>query len=235
MPIDVLDTTHNVFLKLNAFNGDSNQIDTIPLKVTSIGVDVSRTVPALPVPLSSIARGQSETIAVDLGMASKTISLQGIITSGRIRRSHTGTSPNYTAIDMTAQELAQLIASGVDSSGLAHYQNFNELVFLIESNIDENYTERNSVAKIPFTFASRGLALEKDNERVPLPADFPTDQNSTGLTGFIENFNFNLESEQPIEVGFSMSFRVANIFPWGDLNVWYLCRKAKKHSVSHYV
>lgn len=213
MPIDVLDTTHNVFLKLNAFNGDNNQIDTIPLKVTSIGVDVSRTVPALPVPLSSIARGQSETIAVDLGMASKTISLQGIITSGRIRRSHTGTSPNYTAIDMTAQELAQLIASGVDSSGLAHYQNFNELVFLIESNINENYTERNSVAKIPFTFASRGSALEKDNERVPLPADFPTDQNSTGLTGFIENFNFNLESEQPIEVGFSMSFRVANIFP----------------------
>ena len=213
MPIDVADTTHNVFLKLNKHQGESNQIDTIPLKVTSIGVDVSRTVPALPVPLSSIARGQSETIAVDLGMANKSISLQGVITSGRIRRSHTGTSPNYTAIDMTAQELAQLIASGVDSSGLAHYQNFNELVFLIESNIDANYVPRGSVTKIPFTFASRGSALEKDNERVILPADFPVDETSTGLTGFIEQFGFTLDAEQPLEVGFNMSFRVANIFP----------------------
>ena len=213
MPINVVDSEHNVFLKLNAFNGDNNQVDTIPLKCMTIGVDVSRTVPALPVPLSSIARGQSETIAVDLGMATKSITLSGIITNGRIRRSHTGTSPNYTAIDMTAEELAQLIASGVDSSGLAHYQNFNELVFLIESNIDENYVERNAVERIPFTFASRGSALEKDNERVPLPADFPTDQNSTGLTGFIENFNFTLDSAQPTEVAFTMSFRVANIFP----------------------
>jgi len=213
MPIDVADTTHNVFLKLNKHQGESNQIDTIPLKVTSIGVDVSRTVPALPVPLSSIARGQSETIAVDLGMASKSISLQGVITSGRIRRSHTGTSPNYDAIDMTAQELAQLIASGVDSSGLAHYQNFNELVFLFESNIDENYVERGSVTKIPFTFASRGSPLEKDNERVILPADFPVDETSTGLTGFIEQFGFTLDAEQPLEVGFNMSFRVATIFP----------------------
>ena len=114
---------------------------------------------------------------------------------------------------MTASELAQLIASGVDSSGLAHYQNFNELVFLIESNIDENYVERNAVERIPFTFASRGEALEKDNARVPLPADFPKNNTSTGLTGFIENFNFNLEADNPTEVGFSMSFRVANIFP----------------------
>jgi len=216
MPIDVADTTHNVFLKLNVHGKEtvSNQIDTIPLKVTSIGVDVSRTVPALPVPLSSIARGQSETIAVDLGMANKSISLQGIITSGRIRRSHTGISPNFTAIDMTAPELAQLIASGVDSSGLAHYQNFNELVFLIESNIDASYVERqNGVAKIPFTFASRGAPLEKDNARVPIPADFPVDDTSTGLTGFIEQFGFTLDSEQPLEVGFNMSFRVATIFP----------------------
>jgi hypothetical protein len=216
MPIDVADTTHNVFLKLNVHGKEtaSNQVDTIPLKVTSIAVDVSRTVPAIPVPLSSIARGQSETIAVDLGMASKSITIQGVITSGRIRRSHTGTSPNFTAIDMTASELAQLIASGVDSSGLAHYQNFNELVFLIESNIDENYVERqNGVERIPFTFASRGAALEKDNARVPLPANFPEDATSTGLTGFIEQFGFTLDAEEPLEVAFNMNFRVATIFP----------------------
>jgi len=214
MPIDVINTEHNVFLKINAHNSAvGNQVDTIPLKCISVGVDVSRTVPALPVPLSSIARGQSETIAVDLGMAAKSISLSGVITSATIRRSHTKSSGTFTPINMTAEELAQIIASGVDSSGLAHYQNFNELVFLIESNIDENYVERNAVERIPFTFASRGSALEKDNERVPLPADFPTDHNSTGLTGFIENFNFSIEAEQPTQITFSMSFRVANIFP----------------------
>lgn len=213
MPINVADAEHNVFLKINAHSGGGNQVDTIPLKCMTIGVDVSRTVPAIPVPLSSIARGQSETVAVDLGMASKSISLSGIITNGRIRRSHTGTKPNYDAIDMTAEELAQLIASGVDSSGLAHYQNFNELVFLIESNINADYAERPAVERIPFTFASRGSALEKDNERVPIPANFPTSQNSTGLTGFIENFNFTIDAAQPTEVAFTLSFRVANIFP----------------------
>ena len=125
MPIDVINTEHNVFLKVNAHTGDSNQVDTIPLKCVSVGVDVSRTVPALPVPLSSIARGQSETIAVDLGMASKSITLSGVITSATIRRSHTKSSGTFTPINMTAEELAQLIASGVDSCGLAHYQNFN--------------------------------------------------------------------------------------------------------------
>ena len=93
MPIDVINTEHNVFLKINAHNSSvGNQVDTIPLKCISVGVDVSRTVPALPVPLSSIARGQSETIAVDLGMASKSITLNGVITSATIRRSHTKSS-----------------------------------------------------------------------------------------------------------------------------------------------
>ena len=62
---------------------------------------------------------------------------------------------------MTAEELAQLIASGVDSSGLAHYQNFNELVFLIQSNIDENYAERNAVVKNTLYFRFKRFGIRK--------------------------------------------------------------------------
>tara|TARA_R110001592_G_scaffold52508_4_gene160626 strand:- start:8694 stop:9353 length:660 start_codon:yes stop_codon:yes gene_type:complete len=219
MPIDVNNTDHYVYLKTNAFDSlNGNQVDTIPLKVNTIGVSVNRTVPSLPIPLSSLARGESETVAIDLGMASKEISINGVITSGTIRRSHTttGSSPENqiaTAVNMTAVEMAQLISSGVDSSGLAKYQNFNELVFLYESNINENYIERSSVERIPFTFASRGEALTLDNARVALPSNFPVSQTSTGLSGFISSFSFSLDSENPLEMTFDLTFVVARIFP----------------------
>jgi len=220
MPIDVNNPDHYVYLKTNAFDSSNGyQVDTVPLKVNTIGVSVNRTVPSLPIPLSSIARGESETIAIDLGMASKEIQINGIITSGTIRRSHTttGNSPENqiaTSINMTAIEMAQLVASGVDSSGLAKYQNFNELIFLYESNIDESYVERpNGVERIPFTFAARGEAMALDNTRVPLPNNFPVSQTSTGLSGFISNFSFTIDSESPTEVTFDMGFTVARIFP----------------------
>ena len=176
-------------------------------------MNVAREIPTIKVP-TGIPRGESTTIAIDLGMGTKSVSLSGIITNTQIKRSHTETSSgNYTALNMTAIETAQLIASGVDSSALAKYQNFNELVFLYDSNIDENYAERPSVASIPFSFSSRGGALEKDNVRVPLPKDFPTSSTSTGVTGFIETFDFGISSTDPTTVTFNMSFRVATTFP----------------------
>ena len=215
MPIDVPMPTggHFVYLKTNAFKtANGVDVDTVPLKCESISVNVAREIPTIKVP-TGIPRGESTTIAIDLGMGTKSVSLSGIITNTQIKRSHTGSSPNYTAINMTAVETAQLIASGVDSSALAKYQNFNELVFLYDSNIDENYAERTSVASIPFSFSSRGGALEKDNARVPLPKDFPTSSTSTGITGYIESFDFTISAADPTTVTFNMSFRVATTFP----------------------
>ena len=66
-----------------------------------------------------------------------------------------------------------MISSGVDSTGAAKHQAFDELVFLIPSKVDETFTqvtERN----IPWTFASRGGSNELDNYLVPFPNDFPT-------------------------------------------------------------
>ena len=111
----------------------------------------------------------------------------------------------------TPQEVAQLIASGVDSTGLARYQAFNELVVLMPSKVDENYsqvTERD----IPFTFKSRGGANSKDNTMVAIPGSFPTSSTSTGLKGFISSFSCTLASES-VEVEFNLEFTVANVLP----------------------
>jgi hypothetical protein len=66
---------------------------------------------------------------------------------------------------------------------------------------------------IPLNFASRGNPLEKDNERVPFPhTTFPDNAKAEGIKGFIESFDFTLDSET-VEVGFNMTFKQANIFP----------------------
>ena len=104
-----------------------------------------------------------------------------------------------------------MIASGVDSTGAAQHQAFDELVFLIPSTVDETFTqvtERN----IPFTFASRGAANELDNYRVPFPNDFPTSETSEGVKGFIRQFGCDFTSDT-VEVSFSMTFEVATVFP----------------------
>lgn len=225
MGIDVIDTTHFVYLKTGMFDeSEGLNVNSVALKATSITVSVNRSVPNIPVPLSSLVRGEAERVGVDLGFGDKSVEIQGIITNQTIKRTHTRIDPNddtseVKSIDMTAEEIAQLIASGVDSSGLARHQTMNELVFKIQSNIDHTYTERTTPLFIPFTFASRGDAFEKDNKGVPLPSAFPTGSNQTdldkqtGLKGYIDSFSFSLEGDAPVDISFTMSFKVARIFP----------------------
>lgn len=225
MPIDVIDTDHFVFLKTGMYDeSEGLNVNSVALKATSISVSVNRSVPNIPVPLSSLVRGEAERVGVDLGFGEKSVEITGFITNQTIRRTHTRTDPNddssaVRAINMTAEEVAQLIASGVDSSGLARHQTMNELVFKINSNIDETYTERTTPLFIPFTFASRGDAFEKDNKGVPLPSAFPSGttqadlDKETGLKGYIESFSFSLEGDAPTDISFSLSFKVARIFP----------------------
>lgn len=205
-----------VYLKLNAFSSDSNDltVDTIPLKVTNVSIGVSRQVLDFVIPLSSIATGESLNVGADFGSAEKTIGLEGFIVDANIKKSHTD-----DAVFFTAQEIAQMIAASVDSSSLAKYQNFNELVVLIPSNVDSNFVDRNDSSGIgsrgdliPFTFRARGDANEKDNIRVPAPFVFPNSQTSEGIKGYISTFNFQLNAEST-DVSFTMDFKQANIFP----------------------
>lgn len=204
-------TDYFVYLKLQNHSGSSASIDTIPLRVNTVSVSVDKTIPAIPIPLSGLATGESATVALDLGMSNKRISLSGFITETTIQRTHTKTGSTPDSLNFTPQELAQMIASGVDSTGLASYQAINELVVLIPSKVDENYSqvaERN----IPLTFASRGGSLEKDNINVVLAKPFPTSSTSSGLSGFVQNFSYEMTGES-VDISFSMEFAVATVLP----------------------
>ena len=197
------------YLKTKANEGNLTQ-NVIPLKVTSISISTDKTIPSIGVPVSGVTFGEATTAALDFGMSSKSITIQGFIMEETITKSGKG-GHNKGALTYTAHEIAQMIASGVDSTGLAQHQAFDELVFLIPSKVDENFTqvtERN----IPWTFTSRGGANELDNFRVPIPADFPTSSTSEGVKGFIRQFGCDFTADT-VEVAFNMTFEVAAVFP----------------------
>ena len=203
--------TNYCYLKIQKHGGTNALVDTIPLRVNTVSISTDKTIPAFPIPLSGLATGESSTVAFDLGMSNKRISLSGFITETEIRRSHTKTAGVADTLNFTPQEVAQLIASGVDSTGLAKYQAINELVVLMPSKVDEDYVQV-SERNIPFTFKARGSANSKDNYLVAAPGSFPTSETSRGLRGFISSFSCTLSSDS-VDIEFTLEFTCANVLP----------------------
>lgn len=211
------DGTHAVFLKFNAGHSTGNKLteNIIPLKATSIQIDTSKTIPSIDVPSSGFFRGESLTVALDLGMSSKNISISGFLLEDTIVKNFDPKdSSNAKSRKFSAIELAQLIHSAVDSTGFASHQAVSELVFLYDSLVDENYESRASPVTIPFTYSARGGKKELDNKGVLLPSSFPTSQTSTGLKGFIRSFGTTIDSTT-IDISFNLQFEVAFVFPSG--------------------
>lgn len=207
-----------VYLKTQRFSGSDASLNTIPLNVISVAVQISKTIPSMPIPLSALFTGESETVALDLGMTTKAITLQGFITDTSISRTIDGETNTKT---FTAHEVAQIIASGVDAMAIAENQAFSELVILMPSFIDSDYeyrsgvdiNNRNSGTLVPLTFHSRGAAGEKENEGVSIVRnEFPDLSTDTGLVGFIRSFNYSIESES-FDISFGLEFEVARTFP----------------------
>ena len=207
-----------VYLKTQAFSGSNLSINTIPLQITSVALSVTKTIPSFPIPLSGVISGESITAALDLGMATKNISLTGVINDTSITKTIGGTPTTET---FTAHEIAQMIAAGVDSTGFAKNQAFSELVVLMPSFVDSNYEKRNGVdvndrstgVLIPLTFGSRGGSNAKDNKGVPSPFSlFPDFSTDTGLTGFVRTFGCNFEAEAH-DISFNLDFEIASVIP----------------------
>jgi len=233
--------TTYVYLKLQSNTDNSDTVNVIPLKANSVSISVSKTIPSFAIPLSGVATGESITAALDLGMAQKTISVQGIILDETITKTIDG-SPK--PLKFTAHEIAQMIASCVDSTGFAKNQAINELIVKIPSLVasDYNYigtcsnsaylnktdceanggtwtttasdsSTREDGRNIPFTFASRGDNDELDNLGVPAKiSSFPDKDTDTGLTGFIRSFSCDISGET-YELSFSLEFETAIIVP----------------------
>ena len=228
-----------VYLKTQAYSGTNLSINTIPLNVTSVGISVTKTIPSFPVPLSGVAAGESITAALDLGMATKGISLGGFINDTSITKTIGGVN---TTLTFTAHEVAQMIAAGVDSTGFAKNQAFSELIVLMPSFVRSDYqisgtcnisgnnnktdclaaggtwtaldtTDRSNGTLIPLTFGSRGGSNAKDNKGVPSPFSvFPDSSTDTGMTGCIRSFTTNFEAEAH-DLSFTIEFEVASVVP----------------------
>lgn len=194
---------HAVFLNFAAREeGSSSSItNRVMLKCDTVSISTNRNIPSFPVPFSGLVRGESTNIAIDLGIATKSVQLGGVITDQIISKQK-GTDP-VKNVSMTAQEIAQLIASSVDSSFLQNMQNLNELIILYPSRVGNDYeyhtgvdenTKHADLPLIPFTWASRSL----DEVRATATSDFPDpDANEyKGITGFVSQFGFDFVGGQ---------------------------------------
>jgi len=207
-----------VYLKTGAHggSGDGSDTNTIPLRAVSVSIATNKTIPSIPLPIGALT-GESVTAALDLGMSSKSISVSGFIIDTEIKR-------HDTTVKMTAHEIAQLLHSSVDSTGLAKHQALTELVFLMPSFVNENYVDRGKAAdatvsengtvsvNIPWTFRARGGRNLLDNKLVFGSLPFPENENSTGVTGFVRSFTSNITADT-IEIEFSLDFEVALVRP----------------------
>ena len=244
------DGLHHVFLNLQSMNDDGDAggfiVNRIALKAESVSISTTKNVMAMPLPFSGILTGESSTLAMDFGVATKNISLSGILTDQTIRKKFSDgdfenlsvsdyvdsdgdsyLSNNILTVEMTANEIAQLIHSYVDSSFMQKHQNFTSLIVLIDSKVSKSYKYHNTdktTELIPFTYKPRGhgsVAGDTDESDIfdarPIQrGEFPNKVSTTessSLGGFVRSFSTTHAPGQPF-IEFSLEFEVA-INPFG--------------------
>tara|TARA_Y100001973_G_scaffold27352_2_gene41309 strand:- start:824 stop:1564 length:741 start_codon:yes stop_codon:yes gene_type:complete len=237
---------HHVFLNLQSMNNDGDDdgfiINRVALKAESISISTTKNVMAMPLPFSGVVTGESSTLALDFGVATKNISLSGILTEQTIIKRFEEKPENSkndareadswglgslgektVSVTLTANEVAQLIHSYVDSSFLQEQQNFTSIIILIDSYVNKNFAYHNALVGgkpvselIPFTYKTRGAddsALDAGPfQRGSFP-DKVSSTSSDSLTGFVRSFNTTHTPGQPY-IEFSLEFEVA-INPFG--------------------
>ena len=207
---------YKVFLELQRRNdiGTGAKVNRIALNALSVQITTSKTIPNVPVPLAGAVTGESVSLAFDMGLASKTISVSGILLEQEIKKQKT--ENDAATATFTPFELAQLIHSYVDSSSFQDDQNINKLIILIPSKVGNDFTARGSQRDIPFTFKNR----EYDNDFTAF-TDSPveafkegnsiSDETFEGITGFVRSFSTTFAGEQPNSVEFQLEFEEAKV------------------------
>ena len=223
----------NVFLELQRRNDQGTDIQTnrIPLLVTEVGISTNKTVPNMGIPFSGAVRGESTNLAFDVGLAQKTVSLQGILLDQEITKNSDGTAKTVT---LTSFEMAQLIHSYVDSSAFQDDQSMNKLLIFYTSRVDNtfsyrkdgssvdynptNYPDDDQLPRIPFNWKNRAY----DNAQTILSGNtleepstvfdvLEKSKNQIGLTGFIRSFTSTIAGEQYPSINFTLEFEEARV------------------------
>lgn len=194
-----LDSTVFLEFGIGQQSGDAATINRIMLRCTGINIGTNKRANATPIPFSGIITGESRSVVIDLGMVSKTVSLDGVIHEQVISRRHDKEAdPIHRS--MTAYEIAQLLHSSVDSSFLQENQNLDTLYILYPSRVGNDYnyhagvtvtTEHSELPLIPFNWASRNK--DETGTISALTTDFPDPSTPLssikGISGFIDNFS----------------------------------------------
>ena len=174
----------------------TGQTNRIPLFVNSISVNTNKSVMNIPIPFSGAIRGESTTLAMDIGMAQKTVSLEGIL---------------------LGQPIVKNTGDGVMSD-----QNMNRLIILIPSRVNKDFNYHNADAEtqdvqdlptIPFSWKNRSYdnaftALTGDTEAYFSPAN-STEAGLVGIDGFIRTFSTQLSGTEFPAVTFNLEFEEA--------------------------
>ena len=207
-----LDSTVFLEFGVGQQSGDAATINRIMLRCTGINIGTNKRANATPIPFSGIITGESRSVVIDLGMVSKTISLDGVIHEQVISRRHDKEAdPIHRS--MTAYEIAQLLHSSVDSSFAQQNQNLDTLYILYPSRVGDDYdyhagvtttTDHSQLPLIPFTWASR----TKDKSTTILGSKFPDPTTPLtgikGISGFIDMFSTQFQPGGLVT--FSLSF-----------------------------
>jgi hypothetical protein len=209
-------TNYKVYLELQRRNdvGTEAKVNRIALNALTVSITTSKTIPNVPVPLAGAVTGESVSLAFDMGLASKTISISGILLEQEIKKTKT-TEDDVVTATFTPFELAQLIHAYVDSSSFQDDQNINKLIILIPSKVDNNFVGRNAV-DIPFTFKNRvydnSFTAFTDNPVEAFEGDNSIgDRTFEGITGFVRSFSTTFNGEQPNSVEFQLEFEEAKV------------------------
>ena len=222
----MVDPNYRVFLELQRRNEfGSGQENRISLLASDLTVSTSKTVMNLGVPFSGAVRGESLNLAMDIGMAQKTVSVTGILVDQTITKKKTEDGESK-ARRFTSFELAQLIHSYVDASTFQDDQNINKIVILIPSRVDHEFeyhentdenTDLNDCKLIPWSWKNR----EYDNDFTAAVSggkayftpysSSDIDSASLGITGFIRSFSTTVSGQEFPSVQFQLEFEEAKV------------------------
>ena len=228
-----------VFLELarRSDTPQGNYVNRIPLYVTELSFNATKTIPNMGVPFSGAIRGESTNLAFDMGLVQKTVSVQGVLLDQEIIKGKNATSGDNKTATLTAFELAQLIHSYVDGSAFQDDQNINKLLVFYPSRVDNNFNMRTAnkagqtvtaeemktldikdVPLIPWNWKNRAF----DNDFTLLSGN-TTDSPSTafdiisknaehiGLSGFIRSFNVTFSGAEFPSVQFQLEFEESTV------------------------
>ena len=242
-------TDFKVFLELarraQVNDGTARAVNRIPLFVREIQVNTQKTVPTIPIPFAAVATGASETLAFDMGISTKTLSLSGVLLDQTISKVTQETGSSRKDRILSCFELAQLIHSYVDSSQAQEDQTLNKLIILIPSRVDTNFDYHDATTEtkdldqlplIPFTFDNRRYderfkrQINQQIENLTGTSDLinlsPTSaftdisdlDEIPGTSGFIQSFDTTFSGEQPNSVEFNLNFEVATVIADNPVN-----------------